>query len=446
MARRRRPLPQEPVFARIEALDQEGRGVARVDGKVVFIEGALPGEEVRFRYRKCHGRYDEGLVWEVLQGAPERVPPRCPHFGVCGGCSLQHLDHSAQLAHKQAYLRQSLTQFGQVAPGAELDPITDRIWGYRRKARLAVKYVPEKGGVLVGFREKHSNRVASLSRCEVLEPSIGLRLRDLQEVLNTLEARDRIPQIEVAIGEGKSSEVTTALVIRHLVPLRNNDLEALRIFGKNHAIHLYLQPGGLDTVAVCWPDDAGAPSYSLPDFRVWISFLPTDFIQVNAAINRSLVARAVALLQAGGRERVLDLFCGVGNFTLPAARHAGWVVGLEGSAALVDRARANAVRNGLPNAEFQSVDLTRTEALAPWLGERWDKLLLDPPRTGALEVVENLQPPYPARIVYVSCNPATLARDAGILVHRHGFQLTQAGIVDMFPHTSHMESIALFER
>jgi len=441
MARSQKPLPQGPVRAHVEFLDHEGRGVARVQGKVTCIDGALPGEEVRFRYRRIRGRFDEGRVVEVLQASSDRVVPRCPHFGVCGGCTLQHLHPEAQLRAKQARLLETLEHLGGVEPPEVFPPLTGPLWGYRRKARLGVRYVAKKGRLLVGFRERGSRFVADLSRCEVLDPAVGQRLVALQDLIASLEPFDRIPQVEVAVGDQG-----TALVFRHLVPLPEADREALRSFGAAHGLRVYLQPGGPETVSVLYPETEAELSYRLAAWDVDLQFQPTDFAQVNGELNQQMVARALELLGAGPCDRVLDLFCGLGNFTLPLSRSAGQVVGVEGDDGLVGRARQNARRNGIDNVTFHVDDLSRPSATGVWREGAYDRLLLDPPRSGAPQVLAVLAEPYPRRVVYVSCNPATLARDAGELVRTHGYRLAGAGIIDMFPHTAHVESIAVFDR
>jgi len=440
MAKRRKRLPSEPVEAHIDSLSHDGRGVARLEGKTVFVDGALPGEDVRLLYTRKRRDYDEARTEEVLRPGAGRVEPRCAHFGLCGGCSLQHLAPEAQIAAKQRRLSDNLQRIGKVEPGEVFEPLTGPVWQYRRKARLGVKYVEKKGRVLVGFREKHSNRLADLTRCEVLDASVGERLPAIEALIDGLEARARIPQIEVAVGDN-----ATALVFRHLDPLSGDDERALTAFAQAHGLHIYLQPGGPDSVAPLWPEDS-ALSYRLANHDVELGFAPTDFTQVNAAINSAMVDRALELLEAGPEDRVLDLFCGLGNFTLPLARRVSEVVGVEGDVQLVQRARDNAQRNGIDNAQFHVANLDEDPAATPWLrGQGYDKVLLDPPRAGAAEALAALARLKPRRLVYVSCNPATLARDAGALVNEFGFRMAGAGVMDMFPHTAHVESIALFE-
>jgi len=428
------------VTAQIESLTHDGRGVARVEEKAVFVDGALPGEQVTFTYTDTHRRYDEGQVQEVLVRSPDRVEPRCAHFGVCGGCSMQHLDPAAQIRHKQQVLLDNLRHMGQVEPDEVLAPLTGPHWGYRRKARLGAKYVLKKERLLVGFRERRSAFLADLRRCEVLHPSVGERLEELAGLIAGLAAYDRIAQIEVAVDDTR-----TALVFRNLVELDAADRERLRRFAEESGCAVLLQPGGPDSVQPLWPEQIDL-HYRLDEFDVELHFLPTDFTQVNIDINRRMVSRAVELLDLQPHERVLDLFCGLGNFTLPIARRAAAVVGVEGAPELVARARENAERNGIGNVEFHAADLTADLAQAPWWGGGFDKVLLDPPRSGAEETLAHVAGLGVRRLVYVSCNPATLARDAGILVNGHGYRLEKVGVMDMFPHTAHVESIGLFIR
>ena len=434
---------REPVMAQadVDGLDQDARGVARIDGKVTFIDGALPGEQVRVAVVRQRRRFDEGRTVEVLRASPERVSPRCPHFGVCGGCTLQHLDADAQRRHKQADVLDKLAHIGGVTPQAVAEPVSGPAWGYRRKARLACKHVPGKGAVLVGFRERRAHLVAEIGECHVLVPEVGTRIRALRELLDGLAARAAIPQIEVAAGDG-----ATLLVLRHLEPLDAADRERLRAFARAHGLAVALQSGGPETVTALEPAELPELSYRLPAFDLTLTFGALDFVQVNAPVNEALVARAVAALAPRPGESVLDLFCGLGNFSLALARRGARVSGVELGDAMVARARDNAARNGIDGAFFHAGDLTRPEEVASRLAAGVRRVLLDPPRSGAEAVVDALGAGPVERVVYVSCNPATLARDAGVLVHRHGFRLRELAVVDMFPHTNHVESLSLFER
>ncbi|MBD3670404.1 MAG: 23S rRNA (uracil(1939)-C(5))-methyltransferase RlmD [Gammaproteobacteria bacterium] len=438
--RNRRKFSTEPVQVEVESLTHEGKGVAHVDGKVVFIDGALPGESIMMRLYNRKRNYDEGSAIEVLRASPERIDPRCPHYDICGGCSLQHMSHEAQIRAKQAVLVEQFEHIGRLEIPDILPPLTAEIWGYRRKARLGVRYVAKKGKVLVGFRERHSSFIADMQGCEVLHPSVGKILPELSDLVASLSQFERIPQIEVAAADN-----VTALVFRHLDDLSSADCEKLADFGRQHDLHIYLQPKGPDTVHAIWPESSELV-YRLHEYEVENAFRPTDFTQVNHDINHQMVHRAVEMLAPGPDERVLDLFCGLGNFTLPLSRRAGEVVGVEGDAALIERARANAERNGADNVAYHVSDLTEDMLQASWASAGFDKVLLDPPRSGALEVLPLVAKLGARRIVYVSCNPATLARDAGELVNELGYELKSAGIMDMFPHTGHVESIALFEK
>jgi len=424
----------------ITDLTHDGRGVAHVDGKAVFVAGALPGERAVVRIASRHRSFDEARVETLLTRSPDRVEPRCPHFGTCGGCALQHLAPAAQIAAKQRVLAENFERIGKVEPARWLDPLTDAEWGYRRKGRLSVKWVAKKGKVLVGFREDNPRFVADLSECHTLLPEVGFRMAAIGALVTSLEAKQSIAQIEIAAGDD-----TVALVFRNLQPLSESDTANLVAFGQQHDLAILLQPGGPDSVRALWPE-AVRLAFRIEDANVDIAFRPLDFVQVNAGLNRRMIARALDLLDPQPDERVLDLFCGLGNFTLPVARRAGSVVGVEGEAGLVARARENAAANGVANVEFAAADLAADQRDAPWAMRDYDKLLLDPPRSGAAAVLEYLPRKSAQRLVYVSCHPGSLARDAGTLVQRHGFKLEAAGVMDMFPHTAHVESIALFER
>jgi len=438
---RRKKLPAEPVQARIESLTQDGRGVAHVEERRVFVHGALPGEEVLFKYTKARRRYDEAVTVSVLRPAPQRVEPRCAHFGVCGGCSLQHLSVDAQILVKQRVLLEALGSVGGVEPARVLPPLqTDRHWGYRRKARLGVRYVAKKGRVLVGFRERGHSFITDLTGCEVLHPKVGVLLPELAALINGLSIRERIPQIEVAMGDRDC-----VLVFRVLDPPSEGDLERFASFAHDHDVVVYLQDQGPES-ARPWNGVPVELSYRLPDFASEIVFSPNDFTQVNSDINRVMVRQAVELLDPQPQDRVLDLFCGLGNFSLPLARRAASVVGIEADAGLVTRARTNAQRNQIANVQFFAADLYAPVDDDSWMRQGFDKALLDPPRSGAWEILDRLPSLGVEVIVYVSCNPTTLARDAGYLVSDLGYRLGAAGVIDMFPHTAHVESIALFER
>ena len=444
---------REPEWLKVESLDLEAQGVAHnLEGKVVFIEDALPGEEVQVRVGRRKNNWEQATMTAMRSESSQRVRPKCPHFGTCGGCKMQHLHVGAQVATKQRALEDALWHLGKVKPGQMLRPIEGPAWGYRYRARLSVRFVAKKGKVLVGFHERKSSFVADMDSCEVLPPSMSAMLVPLRELIAGMDQRDQLPQIELAMGDD-----LTALVLRHLAPLSDADLARLRDFGAAHAVQWWLQSKGPDTVKLL---DEGGPAlaYALPEFGITMPFKPTDFTQVNPHINRVLVMRALRLLDAQPHERVIDWFCGLGNFTLPIATQAREVLGVEGSEALVQRSRDNAALNGLAGkAQFAALNLF--ELGVPELvgyGQA-DKWLVDPPREGAfalataLGVVSadaSLAPDFvlPKRIVYVSCNPATLARDAELLVHQAGYRCSAAGAVNMFPHTAHVESMAVFDR
>jgi 23S rRNA (uracil1939-C5)-methyltransferase len=439
--RRRKPAWREPETVHIESLSHDGRGVTHVEGKAVFVPRALPGEDVRIQRRRRHRRHDDAALIEVLSASPQRVSPPCEYFDICGGCSLQHLAPADQIAAKERVLLENLRRIGRVAPAEVLAPLSGDAWHNRRRARLAVRWVRAKGRVLVGFRERLKPVVADMHRCEILAHPVDALLDPLSALIGGLTVRERVPQIEVAVGEA-----CTVLVLRHLDPVTADDLDRLRRFEAAHGVQLCLQPGNAESIV----DLAGGPApvlhYTLPDFDVRLAFLPSDFVQINAALNRAMVTRAVALLAPAPQETVLDLFAGLGNFTLPLARRAGRVVAVEGDAGLVTRLRANAAANALDNVEAHVADLSGDVSDLPWAKGGADALLLDPSRAGADGVLPMVDRWRPSRICYVSCHPGTLARDAEHLVHRHGYRLTKAGVMDMFPHTAHVESIALFER
>jgi 23S rRNA (uracil1939-C5)-methyltransferase len=428
-----------PFEATVIDLAHDGRGVGRLEGKAVFIAGALPGERVLAQRVSTRRSHDEAELVEVLEASATRVTPLCPHFGTCGGCSLQHLAPEAQLAAKQNSLIDSLQRIGHVTPESCWAPIPGPAWGYRRRARLGVRKVDKKGRVLVGFRERRAPLLADMDSCAVLAGGVGALLPALAELIAGLAISRRVPQVEMAVGDDR-----TALVFRVLDAPSPEDLLALERFGSEHGLDVWLQPGGLETLRALRPGTL-RPSYRLEAFDLRLSFLPTDFVQVNGAVNAAAVARAVELLSPAPGERVVDLFCGLGNFSLALARCGARVRGVEGDAALVDRARENAAANGL-EADFHVANLFEDCRGLPWAREPCEGLLLDPPRAGAEQSLQLVPALRPRRIVYVSCHPGTLARDAGILVNEFGYRLRGAGVMDMFPHTAHVESIALFER
>ncbi len=465
----RKIASQTVEVATVAALTNAGEGVVR-DGKTAFVPGALPGESIKFRRTRAHRQHDEAMLLEVLTPAPERVVPRCAHFGVCGGCVLQHLSPEAQLQARQTELQENLERLGKVTPKTWLPPLRGPVWGYRRRARLGAKFVTKKGKVVVGFRERLAPYIADVQHCDVLTPPVGGLVTPLAELIMMLSIRERLPQIEVAVADN-----AVTLVFRVLDPPTAADLEHLRAFRATHGVRVYLQPGGLDTIHEL--EGPGEPlRYGLPKFKVELEFLPSDFIQINGAVNEALVSKAVELLELTPSSEVLDLFCGIGNFTLPMSRTAKRVVGVEGDAALVARARHNAQRNQVENAEFHVADLARlpgsdspsggsgirsggsgtpsgsgsgrpagsAPATAPsWLTKGYTHVVLDPPRAGAQEVLASVVSLDPQRVLYISCHPGSLARDLGVLVHEHGFALEAAGVLDMFPHTAHFESLAL---
>ena len=426
----------------IESLDHEARGISRLDGKTIFVEGALPGELVEYSCFRIKPTFEVARTEKVLKASASRVAPKCPHFGVCGGCSMQHLDPSAQVAAKQRLLESNLWHLARLKAEQLFPPIYGEAWGYRYRARLSVRLVPSKGGVLIGFHQRKSSYVADMQQCEVLPPHLSALLVPLHELLAALSVRASMPQIELAVGEKM-----TALVLRILEPLNSADEALLRAFADRHKVVFYLQPKGPASAYRFYPLDGRRLSYRLPDYAIEHFFSPTEFTQVNHTVNRVLVRRAMALLDPQRGERIADMFCGLGNFTLPIARSGAHVVGVEGSAELVKRAAENAAENGLAGCvEYGVANLFELTPKSLAAFGRFDKMLIDPPREGALELVRSISEQGPQRIVYVSCNPATLARDAAILVREKGYRLRGAGVVNMFPNTSHVESIALFDK
>ena len=426
----------------IDSLDQEGRGVGRWQGKTIFVEGALPGERVEFSPYRRKPAYELARASRLMHESAQRATAACPHYGVCGGCSLQHMDVRAQVAAKQRTLEDALWHIGRVRASHMLSALYGPAWGYRQRARLTVRNVPKKGGVLVGFHERRSSYVADMTDCTVLPPHISRLLPLLRELVSSLSLRERLPQVEVACADN-----IDVLVLRILQPLTPADEDHIRRFADEHGVAIYLQTGGPESARPFHPIPMPEPEYRLSEFGVTLTFGPTEFTQVNAAMNRVLVSRAVRLLQPAAGERVADLFCGLGNFSLPIAKSGACVVGIEGSIALVERAAYNAQRNGLSDrCRFVRSDLFKDAAATLVREGPFQRILVDPPRDGAIEVVKALPQPLPSRIVYVSCNPATLARDAGVLVSAQGYELTAVGVVNMFPHTAHVESMAVFDR
>lgn len=434
--------PSQTREAHITHLSHDGRGIAHVDGKTTFIENALPDETVIFKYKKQHRRFDEGCVLEILKKSPQRVEPKCQAYTICGGCSLQHLDSTSQISHKQNALAEQLKHIGQVEPQRWLEPISGPIWGYRHKARIGVRYVEKKSQLLIGFRERNNPRlITDMNRCEILHPTVGYQIENIKALIESLDNMHEIPQIEVAIGDN-----ATALIIRHLKIFNDSDLNKLKQFAATHNFHLYLQPGDLHSIHRIWPENGDdLLTYHLADEGVNLQFHPSQFTQINPEINRQMIQMARKLLDVKATDHVLDLFCGLGNFTLPIAKHCRSIIGIEGDTALVERAKQNAQNNQIQNAQFFTADLFQPLKKDLFDFSRTNKILLDPPRLGAKEICEVIHDFNPERIVYVSCDPATLSRDAGILVNKKHYQLSCVGVIDQFPHTRHVEAIALFE-
>lgn len=430
-----------PETGQVTALSHEGRGIAERDGKKVFIAGALPSETVEFQVTRRRKNLDEAKLLGVVEPASNRIDPGCPVFGVCGGCSLQHLSGADQLVHKQQVLRDVLSRIGHVEVPLLAPVVAGPIWNYRRRARLGVKQVAGKGRVLVGFRERHAPYIADMLDCRVLDERLASLPATLSELIGGLSIAARVPQIELAAGDNGA-----ALVFRVLDAPTSDDIKSLSDFGTNHDFRIYLQTGGMNTIAELEPASAQALCYSLPKYDVRYEFGPADFVQINAGVNEALVDRALEWLAPVETSRILDLYCGLGNFSLPLARTAAAVVGVEGASELVELARHNAANNGIENAQFFAADLANLSGDEVWLNEKYDGVLLDPARVGAEPMLCAIAAMEPERIVYVSCNPATLARDLGILVNTFGYVLTDAGIADMFPHTAHVESIVALRR
>jgi len=439
MRRRKKPLTREPQFAHITDLTHEGKGVAHIDGKTVFITQTLPDEDVEFIYTSQRRQYDEGNLHQVIKPSPQRIEAKCQHFNICGGCSLQHLSTDNQILQKQKILLDNLQRIGHVEAHAVRAPLSGPHWGYRRKARLGVKHVEKKGKVLIGFREKGSRYLADLLSCEVLHPSVGKRLTELSVLVESLSCYKAIPQIEVAVGDS-----STALVFRHLEDVTDEDKVKLVDFAKEFKLDVYLQSGGPKTITPLWPDSPEL-FYDLNQYNIRNDFLPTDFVQVNAEINQKIIPLVISALGCGKDDHVLELFCGLGNFTLPIAQQVASVTAVEGEASLIERAKINASKNNISNVSYYIANLMDdVKDLAWWNAPDYAAVFLDPPRSGAEQVLPLIAAKKIPKIVYVSCNPATLARDAGVLVNEYGYTLEEVGVMDMFPHTAHVESIAIF--
>jgi 23S rRNA (uracil1939-C5)-methyltransferase len=429
-----------PNKTKITSFSHDGRGIAHIDNKIIFLAGGLPGEEVEFNYTKKHSNYDEGVVTSIINPSPYRVEPPCLHFGNCGGCSLQYISTDGQLACKEHALLEQLEHLGHVKPEKMLPPLIGPSYGYRRKARLGAKFVIKKNKVLVGFREQNGRFLADLQSCKILEPSVGTVIDQLANLLTNLISRNHIPQIEVAIGDD-----AIGLVFRHMEKIPESDIEQIIKFAEQHKLRIYLQPKGPDSVQLLCPkNDDFYLHYSLPKYNLTFAFHPSDFTQVNSKINEAMINRAIELLTPQSNETILDLFCGLGNFTLPFAKYCKNIIGIEGELKMVGRAKENAKQNNIDNAEFYCADLTHDINTFAWAKQKFSKIILDPPRTGAIEIMKNIVGFGAKKILYISCNPATLARDAATLVS-HGYKLECAGIMDMFPQTKHVEAIALFD-
>ncbi len=442
MTKKRQHLSQEIVTTQVEKFSHDGRGIARINGKTTFIQGALPTETVSFQYTRSKADFDEGKIIAVLSPSANRVEPQCPHYQLCGGCSLQHLDEHAQILEKQVLLLDLLARIGHCEPQTVLEPLKSNSWHYRNKARLSVRYVEKKKASLVGFREQGNPRfITEITQCSIINKAVDAQIMNLRALIDSLEDPHSIAQIEVAAGDEE-----LALIFRNLNPISPNDAEKFREFGRESNFRLFFQPGNTQSVYLFYPEDASEfLSYSLTKENLRFEFHPTDFTQVNASLNQLMIAQALELLALEPQDVVLDLFCGLGNFSLALAKYSSKVIGIEGSETMVERATMNAKTNGIGNAEFFSSDLEKID-LQPLAIYCFNKILIDPPRCGAFEIVKQIDKLFPKKIVYVSCNPATLARDADILVNTKGYRLVAAGVMDMFPHTAHVESIALFER
>ncbi|MGQ3887608.1 23S rRNA (uracil(1939)-C(5))-methyltransferase RlmD [Legionella sp. CNM-1927-20] len=439
----KRHLARAPQIAKIEKFSHDGRGIARINGKTTFIQGALPGETVSFQYTKIKKDFDEGKTLTVVSASAMRAEPRCPHYRICGGCSLQHLKEHMQIQEKQSLLLDLLQRIAHIKPEIILLPLASSSWNYRNKARLSVRYVEKKKTTLVGFREKDNPRyIAEISQCPVLHAKVDKHIPALKQLIDSLDNPHSIAQIEVAAGDEE-----VALILRNLEPLSEKDNDKLKLFSNSSGFTLFLQPGNAQTVARFYPKaNSDFLTYSLSNEEIKFKFHPTDFTQVNASLNQLMISQAMQLMDLNQDDVVLDLFCGLGNFSLPLAKRCAQVIGIEGSEAMVLRAKLNAQSNGITNTHFYCADLDKPDGLCQFPIEKANKVLIDPPRSGALEIIKQFINLKIKRLVYVSCNPATLARDSNILVNELNYHLKAAGVMDMFPHTAHVESIALFEK
>lgn len=440
MSNRSRKIPTEPCETVITQLNHEGRGVAHINGKTTFIFGALPDETVQFQYTSCHSKFDEGNTIAVSNPSANRITPRCQHFGICGGCSLQHVSPDAQRAHKQHVLLEHFQHQAHCQPQEMLAPIFSESFGYRRRARLSVKWVFKKNKVLVGFRERQSSFVADIKQCETLHPSVGYKIQAISTCFMSLENKSTIPQIEVSIGD-----TITALIVRHMTPFADQDIEKLITMAEANQFYLYLQPKGNDSIHCIYPNDPEKLFYDIPAENIRVYLKPGQFTQINHTVNLKMIAQAITLLDLQPQDHVLDLFCGIGNFSLPIAKYCDQIVGVEGSQDAILQAQENALKNAIFNALFYMNDLSKSLDHCKWVDAQYDKILLDPPRAGAAEIIPYFKIWKPQRIVYISCNPITLARDAAHLLQL-GYRLEKAGVMDMFPHTEHIEAMALFVR
>lgn len=443
MAKRRRKklpdIPTEPVL--VERLSHEGRGIANINGKTLFLRNALPQEEVLFSYTDTHAKFAEGYAREINNPSKERMTPKCKHYNRCGGCSTQHIGHDTQLQLKKKTLQENFQHFAGIELTSQMEPITGDIWHYRGKARLSCRYLSHANKVFLGFREINSRLITAGEHCPILHEKFSDLFEPLGTLISQLSCASDIPQVELSTGDNDQ-----AIILRHLKPLESIDIEKLIKFGELQKLHIYLQPKGMDSIHKIYPEDGSDRlSYSLPEHQTTLQFHPTDFTQVNSDVNRKMVNQAISLLAPEDDDKVLDLFSGIGNFSLPIAKQCAEVVAVEGSELMVERGNENAKLNKINNIQFYSADLFKSIDNLPWSNEKFAKILLDPPRSGAEEIVKQINRFGAKRIVYVSCNPATLARDTKILIEQ-GYELIKAGIIDMFPHTSHVESMALFEK